>query len=190
MADPRALNRKQLREWAQHKSGGHQFAALAVLDLLDEVEGKETPITNVVSLSSLFELIRSIEQKVSRILDALAHSGVIEKVTSDLAASQQRLSETISTIESGDSGKQIQHTTAGDFNMDPMQQLAEQAQKNTDAEASAVDLLNNLSSMLAAAKNDPAKVQAISDQLKASADKLGAAIVANTPVAPTPTSKS
>jgi hypothetical protein len=35
--DSRAYNRKQLREWAGHQSG-HRFAALGILELLDEVE--------------------------------------------------------------------------------------------------------------------------------------------------------
>lgn len=70
--------------------------------------------------------------------------------------------------------------------MNPLDALAQQIQANTDAEASAVTLLNQLSALLAASKNDPAKIQQLSDQLKASATALAAAIVANTPAAPTP----
>jgi hypothetical protein len=61
--------------------------------------------------------------------------------------------------------------------------LTAQVTANTDAEASAVQLLNNLSVALAAVKNDPVAVQALADQLKTSGDKLAAAVVANTPVA-------
>ena len=61
--------------------------------------------------------------------------------------------------------------------------LQAQVQANTDAEASAVLLLTKLSDMLKAVATDPVKVQALADQLKASADALGASIVANTPSA-------
>jgi chromosome segregation ATPase len=63
-------------------------------------------------------------------------------------------------------------------------QLEAQVKANTDAEASAVTLLTQLSDMLKSAQNDPAKVQAIADSLKSSATALAAAIVANTPAAP------
>ncbi len=65
--------------------------------------------------------------------------------------------------------------------MNPLDALAQQVTANTSAEASAIAVLNDLAAKLAAAKNDPVKIQALSDQLKASADALGAAIVANTP---------
>lgn len=67
--------------------------------------------------------------------------------------------------------------------MNPLDTLAQQVTANTDAEASAVIVLNDLAAKLAAAKNDPVKIQALSDQLKASSDKLAAAIVASTPAA-------
>jgi hypothetical protein len=59
--------------------------------------------------------------------------------------------------------------------------LTAQVTANTDVEASAIQLLTNLSAALVAAKNDPVAVQALADQLKTSGDKLAAAIVANTP---------
>jgi hypothetical protein len=61
--------------------------------------------------------------------------------------------------------------------------LTAQVTANTDVEASAIQLLTNLSAALVAAKNDPVAVQALADQLKTSGDKLAAAIVANTPAA-------
>jgi hypothetical protein len=61
--------------------------------------------------------------------------------------------------------------------------LAAQVKTNTDAEASAVTLLATLSADIAAIKNDPVAIQALSDQLKASAATLAAAVVANTPAA-------
>ncbi len=62
--------------------------------------------------------------------------------------------------------------------------LTTQVKANTDAEASAITLLNGLSAQIAGIKNDPVAIQALADQLKASADNLGAAIVANTPAGP------
>lgn len=63
--------------------------------------------------------------------------------------------------------------------------LEAQVKANTDAEASAVVLINGFAARLQAAKDsgDPARVQAVIDAMKASADKLGAAVVANTPAA-------
>lgn len=61
--------------------------------------------------------------------------------------------------------------------------LAVQVKINTDAEASGVVLIQGIADQLAALKNDPAAIQALSDSLKASADGLSAAIVANTPAA-------
>src|SRR5712672_2402843 len=61
--------------------------------------------------------------------------------------------------------------------------LTAQVKANTDAESAAVQLLNGLGEQLKAIANDPAAVAALADQLKQSADNLGAAIVANTPVA-------
>lgn len=61
--------------------------------------------------------------------------------------------------------------------------LEAQVKANTDAEESAVQVLTQLHDMLVAAQGDPARVQAVIDQLGASKDKLAAAIVASTPVA-------
>lgn len=59
--------------------------------------------------------------------------------------------------------------------------LTVQVQANTDAEQSAVVLLKGLADQIAAAKTDPVALQALADTLKASADNLAAAVVANTP---------
>jgi len=64
--------------------------------------------------------------------------------------------------------------------------LTAQVQANTDAEQSAITLLTNLHAMLEAAGTDPAKLSALKDTLKNSSDALAAAVVANTPAAPTP----
>lgn len=56
---------------------------------------------------------------------------------------------------------------------------------NTDAIESAITLLGNLKSLLDAAGTDPVKLQAIKDTLASEDAKLAAAVVANTPAAPT-----
>lgn len=61
--------------------------------------------------------------------------------------------------------------------------LTAQVKQNTDVEASAVQLLDNLSKLLTEAKEDPVAIQAIADSLKNSGDALAAAVVANTPAA-------
>ena len=61
--------------------------------------------------------------------------------------------------------------------------LTAQVTVNTDVEASAIQLLNNLSGLLVTVKNDPVAVQALADQLKTSGTALAAAVVANTPAA-------
>jgi hypothetical protein len=60
--------------------------------------------------------------------------------------------------------------------------LATQARSNEDAEAAAATLLTALSAKLLA-NPTPAQVTALGTELKASADTLAAAIVANTPAA-------
>jgi hypothetical protein len=61
--------------------------------------------------------------------------------------------------------------------------LQAQVAANTDAEASAVVLLNKLHELLTAAGTDPAKLADLRNQLATSKDALAAAIVANTPAA-------
>ncbi len=62
--------------------------------------------------------------------------------------------------------------------------LTAQVKANTDLEASAVQLIQGLAAQIAGAANDPVKIQELSDQLKASAIALAAAITANTPATP------
>jgi len=62
-----------------------------------------------------------------------------------------------------------------------LDQLQAQVQQTTTVEQSAITLIQGLAAQLAAAATDPAKVQALADQLKASSDALAAAITANTP---------
>ena len=60
--------------------------------------------------------------------------------------------------------------------------LAETA-RDTEVTASAVTLLNRLTQMVQDALNtgDPAKVQAVLDQVRGNTDALAAAVIANTP---------
>ncbi len=62
-----------------------------------------------------------------------------------------------------------------------LETLTAQVQANTDAEASAIQLLTGLSALIASLKTDPVALQALADKLKGSSDALAAAIVANTP---------
>jgi chromosome segregation ATPase len=66
-----------------------------------------------------------------------------------------------------------------------LDQLTVDVKKTTDVEDSAITLLQGLSSQIAALKNDPAALQALSTQLNSKADELASAVVANTPAAPT-----
>ena len=59
--------------------------------------------------------------------------------------------------------------------------LTAQVKANTDAESSAITLIQNIAAALAAAGTDPVKLKALEDELKASGDALAAAVVANTP---------
>lgn len=65
-----------------------------------------------------------------------------------------------------------------------LEQLAQQVAQNTSVEESAVTLITGIAAQLAAAKTDPAKIQALADQLSKSAADLSASITANTPAAP------
>ena len=59
--------------------------------------------------------------------------------------------------------------------------LTAQVKANTEVEASAVVLLKGLAAQIEAIKTDPVALQGLSDSLKASADQLAEAVVANTP---------
>ena len=61
--------------------------------------------------------------------------------------------------------------------------LTAQVKTNTDVEQSAIVLIQGIAAQLAAAKTDPAAIQALSDSLNASAASLADAVTANTPAA-------
>lgn len=67
--------------------------------------------------------------------------------------------------------------------MKELDDLTTQVTANTDAEKSAITLINGIAARIAAAGVDPVKLTALSTSLKSSADALAAAVVANTPAA-------
>jgi hypothetical protein len=75
-------------------------------------------------------------------------------------------------------------TLQGEINMSALDDLTAQVQANTDAEQSAITLIQGLAAQIAANATDSTKISALAAQLKTSATALGAAIVANTPAAP------
>jgi peptidoglycan hydrolase CwlO-like protein len=91
-------------------------------------------------------------------------------------AIEQKLDQVLAAVN----GLQAQGVTV----MKELDDLTTQVAQNTSVEESAVQTLNGLAQQIADLKNDPAKLQALSDSLKASATDLAAAIAANTPAAP------
>ena len=63
-------------------------------------------------------------------------------------------------------------------------ELKTQVEKNTQIEESAVTLIGGIAAQLADAKNDPAAIQALADELAKSGGDLAAAITANATPAP------
>ena len=68
-----------------------------------------------------------------------------------------------------------------------LEQLVAQVEKNTEVEAGAITLLQELAGRIKANADDPAEIQKLAATLQASAASLAAAIVANTPAEPAPT---
>lgn len=65
-------------------------------------------------------------------------------------------------------------------------ELQAQVERNTTVVASAIDLLVGLAQQIEDLKADPVALQALADKIRNSTDALAAAVVANTPDAPTP----
>jgi phage host-nuclease inhibitor protein Gam len=59
--------------------------------------------------------------------------------------------------------------------------LQAQVERNTEVDNSVVTLVNGLAAQIEALKNDPRKLQAFADQLRANNDNLASAVAANTP---------
>lgn len=64
--------------------------------------------------------------------------------------------------------------------------LTAQVKATTDAEKSAVLVINGIAQRIADAAGDPVAIEALVTELKSSADTLGAAVVANQEPAPPP----
>lgn len=64
--------------------------------------------------------------------------------------------------------------------------LTTKVQETTTVEQSAIELLGGLSAQIASLKDDPAKLQALADSLDTKKNELAAAVAANTPSAPAP----
>ena len=67
--------------------------------------------------------------------------------------------------------------------MKELDDLTAQVQASDEVVDSAVILINGIAARIAAAGVDPSKLQALTTDLKAKADVLAAAVVANTPAA-------
>lgn len=67
--------------------------------------------------------------------------------------------------------------------MQELDDLTAQVKATDDAEQSALVLINGIAARLAAAGTDPAKLAALTSDLKSNSDALAAAVVANTPAA-------
>lgn len=61
--------------------------------------------------------------------------------------------------------------------------LTAQVTRNSEVEASALALINGIADRIAAAGVDPAKLTALTAELRAKDDELSAAVTANTPAA-------
>lgn len=66
---------------------------------------------------------------------------------------------------------------------DAIAELTTQVKANTDAEDSAITLIQELATLIQNNANDPAAIRDLAAKLKGSADALGAAVTANTPAA-------
>lgn len=64
-----------------------------------------------------------------------------------------------------------------------LQELKAKVDATIEVEKAAVVLIQGIAAQLAAAKNDPAAIQALADSLDSEAGELSAAITANTPAA-------
>lgn len=62
--------------------------------------------------------------------------------------------------------------------------LEQEVNGNASVDQSAIALINGLATQVEATKGDPAKVQELANNLRASSAALAAAVAANTPAAP------
>ena len=65
--------------------------------------------------------------------------------------------------------------------MSDLSEIQAEVTRNTEVDQSAITLLNGLAAQIEQIKTDPAAIQALANELRASSDDLAAAVVANTP---------
>lgn len=65
--------------------------------------------------------------------------------------------------------------------MQELDNLTSEVARNTSVDQSAITLLEGLADKLEAMKTDPAKIQALADEMRGSSDALAAAVAKNTP---------
>jgi prefoldin subunit 5 len=75
-------------------------------------------------------------------------------------------------------------TQAREAIMADLDSLAEEVERNTAVDQSAITLLNGLAAQIESLKSDPAALQALVDDLRASSTNLANAVAANTPAEP------
>lgn len=69
---------------------------------------------------------------------------------------------------------------------DALVELTDQVARNTQVEASAIELIKGLADQIGQSADDPEQVKELSARLKSSADALSAAVIANTVTEATP----
>lgn len=99
---------------------------------------------------------------------------------------QMSWSEFLSIPEKLDAMLKLLHKLQkeGDHVSQELDTLETQVRSNTDLVKSAVTLINGIAQQLADCKQEPQRIQALSDELKKDASDLAAAIAANTPAEP------
>jgi hypothetical protein len=101
----------------------------------------------------------------------------LDRIESRLARIEQKLDLDLSL-----SRAQLQEQFLMATNLDG---ITQQVTATQDAEQAAIVLLGQLHDMLVAAGTDQSKLDALAEQLRTNKEALAAAIVANTPAAPT-----
>jgi chromosome segregation ATPase len=109
-----------------------------------------------------------------------AMMNLLKLVADKLSTNQTQLDRIEAALAAMQQQEKIIMAGVTDFKT-AMQDLTNQVQANTDAEASATLAIQKLADLIKANAGDPAAVEALATQLKNSADALSAAIVANTP---------
>lgn len=103
----------------------------------------------------------------------------VEQIPTSVASALSILTDEVRKLR----GLVIRLLSAEEQVMATLDDLKTQVESNVSVEASAITLIKGIAQQLADAGADPAKLAALQDQLKSSADALAAAVAANTPAA-------